>query len=492
MNRPASIAARAGVVQTFPNTTRRHSQPHKRLVNMTKEELDDARKVLHAFLLVDVVIAAIVLSIALSIDNTLQDIRAARFYVDQLPIDRIELLEKISKISFFTSLAVGFAIVNWLNTCYSYARSTIGAKGLKNDSYTIWGWIIPFVNLYKPYQIITEIYQVGSPDYSTPQGWRTTNKSEYILIWWMFWILSGAASWPILRTTLTSLNEDLSPNDIIAAITVVVSFSVLSLTRSALWFLISNKLTTRLLSRPGLSDSTNLSIRHADAGKQQEESYTKGHPFESQTNSSTLNIDPSPPITSTDSHPPNIDPSSIGKNDAIYEAVANEIDKGTIDKGLWTRLYAELDGNEHKVKAAYIRHRVNKLIAAEQLRLQEADAHRIKRTRLYLISKTKGAADGFIESVRTNPSKLKKIQIAAQYHKDNPRLTIEEKADLLRLSGGNFFWLGAKGKCSASFLGYEREFASGKDFSDWFNAEVVPFLLAATSADIIGNHTLPS
>lgn len=43
----------------------------------------------------------------------------------------------------------------------------------------------------------------------------------------------------------------------------------------------------------------------------------------------------------------------------IYALVAAEMESGTVDKGLWTRLFAEHDGEESKTKAAYIRERVS-------------------------------------------------------------------------------------------------------------------------------------
>lgn len=61
--------------------------------------------------------------------------------------------------------------------------------------------------------------------------------------------------------------------------------------------------------------------------------------------------------------------------DAVYEVVANEMESGKMDKGLWTRLFAELDGDEKKTKIAYIKQRAEKLMAAERVRLQEA-AHK--------------------------------------------------------------------------------------------------------------------
>lgn len=59
--------------------------------------------------------------------------------------------------------------------------------------------------------------------------------------------------------------------------------------------------------------------------------------------------------------------------DTVYEVVANEMDSGKMDKGLWTRLFAELDGDEKKTKIAYIKRRAEKLMVAERTRLQEQE-----------------------------------------------------------------------------------------------------------------------
>ena len=58
--------------------------------------------------------------------------------------------------------------------------------------------------------------------------------------------------------------------------------------------------------------------------------------------------------------------------DAIYEIVANEMESGKTDKGLWTRLFAQCDGDENKTKAAYIKHRATLLIAEKRAELDAA------------------------------------------------------------------------------------------------------------------------
>ena len=47
--------------------------------------------------------------------------------------------------------------------------------------------------------------------------------------------------------------------------------------------------------------------------------------------------------------------------DEIYAQIAREIETGQIDKSLWTRLYAECDGDETKTKVQYIKQRADRL-----------------------------------------------------------------------------------------------------------------------------------
>lgn len=48
-------------------------------------------------------------------------------------------------------------------------------------------------------------------------------------------------------------------------------------------------------------------------------------------------------------------------DDQTYALVAQEMEAGQIDKGLWTRAFAESDGDEPKTRAAYIRHRAQQI-----------------------------------------------------------------------------------------------------------------------------------
>jgi hypothetical protein len=57
--------------------------------------------------------------------------------------------------------------------------------------------------------------------------------------------------------------------------------------------------------------------------------------------------------------------------EAIYVSIAAEIENGNVEKGLWTRLFAECGGDENWTKVLYIRQRATTLIQSERLQLAE-------------------------------------------------------------------------------------------------------------------------
>lgn len=56
--------------------------------------------------------------------------------------------------------------------------------------------------------------------------------------------------------------------------------------------------------------------------------------------------------------------------DRVYAQIAEELETGIADKGLWTRLFAECSGDEKQTKVLYIKQRAERLIEAEKARIE--------------------------------------------------------------------------------------------------------------------------
>jgi hypothetical protein len=88
---------------------------------------------------------------------------------------------------------------------------------------------------------------------------------------------------------------------------------------------------------------------------------------------------PSAPSSSSQEQPAVMVDAAIDE-DAVYAAIANELKTGATNEGLWTRLFAECEGDERRTKVAYIKHRAEKLIAEEQVRIAGLLAENQART----------------------------------------------------------------------------------------------------------------
>jgi hypothetical protein len=132
---------------------------------VNSEQLEGAKKLFFILLCIDIVATAIVGFNTFSTVGILREVQSGARNIDQSMISSLEFWDHFPKPLFLTLIGVGIGLVKWLNACYRFAKQTIGATGFKNEGWTAAGWIIPIFFLFKPYQIINEIY-CAAPDYS--------------------------------------------------------------------------------------------------------------------------------------------------------------------------------------------------------------------------------------------------------------------------------------------------------------------------------------
>jgi len=172
-----------------------------------------------------------------------------------------------------------------------------------------------------------------------------------------------------------------------------------------------------------------------------------------------------------------VTPSAIDEN-AIYATVANELETGQTDKGLWTRLYVENDGDEKKTKLAYIKQRAEILIADEMGKVQDQLHHyEEKTTRVRELTKI----------LASNTKIRDAVLHLVDYVKGNPGCDTNLKIELVRLLGGAFSWDEGvfTSACTVHLYEQEHKFVKSKDFEQWIVGDVVPLIdVAISSADI--------
>jgi len=79
-------------------------------------------------------------------------------------------------------------------------RNNLGAFGIRGlrwgPRWTIFGWFVPVMCFFVPYQIVTDIWR-GSQLDATAENWRTKPASPELSLWWACFIV-GALAAPLL------------------------------------------------------------------------------------------------------------------------------------------------------------------------------------------------------------------------------------------------------------------------------------------------------
>jgi hypothetical protein len=346
---------------------------------MNKEKLESAKNLFFIALGIDIAVIALVMIGDLWSAGVLKDIDAGRITADQSTISTMEFWDSFAKGMILTMIGVGLGLVKWLNTCYSYAKDAIGASGFKNEGWTTGGWIIPIFNMFKPYQVINEIYKAGNPTYAIPDGWKKQSGSGLLLTWWIFWVVTHFIGWIVGKQMLKSaIRDDMTLQQSIGMIEFHTFFCFMSLIITGLWFVVAGELTRRLLDRQCAGDGSPYPVRFETMTTQ------AAMPQQAHASIQTSNISPAPSQSigsqiagkavrasvNPAQSPTTMSPDASTEEDCWATAM-NELETGQHRPGVWAKVFAECDGDETKAKVAYLKARVQQLTDAERMRREQ-------------------------------------------------------------------------------------------------------------------------
>ena len=90
------------------------------------------------------------------------------------------------QVTLFVATAVAF--LAWL----FQARVNLRAFGVRRPSYSrhwvVWSFLVPLVNLFRPYQVIREIWQASDPKSHDAFNWRSLPVSKLLPAWWALFL----------------------------------------------------------------------------------------------------------------------------------------------------------------------------------------------------------------------------------------------------------------------------------------------------------------
>lgn len=346
---------------------------------MNKEKLESAKNLFFIALGIDVAVTALVVMSDLWSAGVLKDIDAGRIAADQSMISTMEFWDLFAKGMILTTIGVGLGLVKWLNTCYSYAKDAIGASGFKNEGWTTGGWIIPIFNMFKPYQVINEIYKAGNPTYAIPDGWKKQSGSGLLLTWWIFWAVTHFFGWIVGKQMLKSaIRDDMTLQQSIGMIEFHAWFCFMSLIIAGLWFVVAGGLTRRLLDRQRAGDGSAHPVRFETVTTQVAMSRQARASIQTSNISQASSQSIGNQIAGKAVHAsvnPTQSPTPMfleASTEEDYWATAmNEVEAGQRRPGVWAKVFAEYDGDETKAKVAYLKARVQQLTDAERMQREQ-------------------------------------------------------------------------------------------------------------------------
>jgi len=219
---------------------------------MNQEKLKKAKYEFFIALGIDIVITALVVISDFWVAGVLNDVRSGSGQLDQSTISSIDFWSYFGWSTTLTTIGVGITLILWMGQCYEYAKETLKATGFAQERWKTLGWIVPFFNIFKPYQVLSEIYKVGAAGYVGGNEWKKSPGSGWLLSWWFFWVFIHWFMWffvVIERTMTRSIPYTLSLNRAIDIYHINLAIFVCSLIVVGLWFRVVGVLTQRLFNR---------------------------------------------------------------------------------------------------------------------------------------------------------------------------------------------------------------------------------------------------
>jgi hypothetical protein len=128
---------------------------------------------------------------------------------------------RLDKVADITTFILSILFVVW------FRRARINAelsdyRQRRARGWAFWGWIVPIVNLWIPFQIMGDIWRAGLPE---PQRRRT---AWLPAMWWTGWLLSGLS----FATRARPANSSVIPH--LSASTPVISLCFLAVAGATL------------------------------------------------------------------------------------------------------------------------------------------------------------------------------------------------------------------------------------------------------------------
>jgi Domain of unknown function (DUF4328) len=115
----------------------------------------------------------------------------------------------IGAVQFLVYAATAFVFIRWFRRAYRNF-APLGAERTRFKSWwTIAGWFIPIWNVFRPKQLLNDIWRGSDPGLPPrTDAWRDADVPGFFLLWWLLWLASTYADQVALRLAFTGDSPD--------------------------------------------------------------------------------------------------------------------------------------------------------------------------------------------------------------------------------------------------------------------------------------------
>ena len=124
----------------------------------------------------------------------------------RLPADHVDLLLTLLRAPL--SVLTGIAFVSWVWIATRNARNA-GARVRYAPGWALGGWLVPFLSLWRPKQMIDDLWRASMPGVATGIDLRSVRKPVVVTCWWAAFLIG--TSLPAVAITQAMLSV-LGPN----------------------------------------------------------------------------------------------------------------------------------------------------------------------------------------------------------------------------------------------------------------------------------------
>ena len=174
--------------------------------------------------------------------SLLDDVQQGQFITPQQADDNDRRQLLVAVVDGTVFIATGVFFLFWFHRAYRNLPA-LGGDRRYGTGWAIGSWFVPFLNVWRPKQIINDIWRESGPRTTDEFGTKDEGNKvpNLFLLWWITWILMGTLYWIATRTSWSGVTVD----ELLSANALFLAADISSIVAAALAVVFVQRATSR-------------------------------------------------------------------------------------------------------------------------------------------------------------------------------------------------------------------------------------------------------